>query len=116
MYDGLKISLAFLDCEEYNFYVRNKADIGVKKWVRHIGSSTRIYSGRTNTNAPFAGRYMTSRMPFARIATLRWAVQNMTLIGSTKWPDMMKYSATIDRKKHSLESRSSLRIKGLRLC
>ena len=31
MYDGLKISLAFLDCEEYNFYVRNKADIGVKK-------------------------------------------------------------------------------------
>lgn len=59
---------------------------------------------------------MTSRMPFARIATLRWAVQNMTLIGSTKWPDMMKYSATIDRKKHGLESRSSLRIKGLRLC
>ena len=31
MYDGLKISLAFLDGEKYNFYVRNKADIGVKK-------------------------------------------------------------------------------------
>jgi hypothetical protein len=31
MYDGLKISLAFFDRGEYNFYVRNKVDIGVKK-------------------------------------------------------------------------------------
>jgi hypothetical protein len=59
---------------------------------------------------------MTSRMPFARIAILKWAVQNMTLIGSTKWPDMMKYSATIECKQHDSESRSSLCIKGLRLC
>ena len=36
---------------------------------------------------------------------------NMTLIGSTKWPDMMKYSATIECEQHDSESRSSLRIK-----
>ena len=40
----------------------------------------------------------------------------MALIGSTKWPDMMKYSATIECKQHDSESRSSLCIKGLRLC
>ena len=52
----------------------------------------------TSMNALLAGRYMTSRMPFARIAILKWAVQNMALIGSTKWPDMMKYSATIEQR------------------